>query len=96
MSGCTADKGEGALHKESVGPYTQCYSEWGCLWSVIYRDIRNSMPKIQQHQTTTAKSQNTCLKERITHNIRFSYVAGPAGLQNPLLLWAQKTTRETS
>lgn len=73
--------------------YIQGCSGKGCLWSVIYMDIINSMPKTQKPQTTTTKTQNTCLKGKITHNIRFFHMAGPGGLQNPSLLWAGKPTR---
>lgn len=50
------------------------------------------MPKTQKPQTATTKTQNTCLKRKITHNIRFFHMAGPGGLQNPSLLWAGKPT----
>lgn len=93
MSGHTADLGEDAPHSDCAGSYVRWCSGWGCLWSEIYMDIINSMPKIQQLQTTTTKTQNICLKGTITHNIRLSYMAGPVGLQNPSLLWAGKATR---
>lgn len=73
--------------------YMQGWSGKGGLWSVIYMDIINSMPKTQKPQTTTTKTQNTCLKGKITHNIRFFHMAGPGGLQNPSSLRAGKPTR---
>lgn len=85
-SGHPADTGRRGIAQERPGLSIQCCFGWGRLWPVIYMDITNSMPKTQQLQTTTTKTQNTCLKGRITHNIRFSYMAGPAGLQNPSLL----------
>lgn len=51
------------------------------------------MPETQKPQTTTTKTQNMCLKGKITHNVGFFHMAGPGGLQNPSLLVARKPTR---
>lgn len=83
---------EGARQEESVGSHSQCYSGWGCQLPAVYVDTMNSMPKTRELQRTT-KTQNMRVEGRITHNISFFYMAGPAGLQNPSLLWAGKATR---
>lgn len=84
---------EWALQEDSVGSSSQRCSGWDRRQSAVYMDTMNSMPKTRQLQTTTTETQNMCVKGRITHNIRFFYMAGPAGLQNPSLLWAGKATR---
>ena len=72
------------------------YSRQGCLWSVTCMDIISSMPKTQQPQTTTTKTQNTCLKGRTIHNLSVFFLRGwtRSGLQIPSLLRAGKPTRE--